>query len=390
MPYEVSQLLKYTGKPVTAAHDEPIYDALDRMLSYSFSQLPVIKGDGQSRHFYFITCESILLALHTFGCRIDKSGLLVDDALVRVKHVYRETDDLFALLEDMHELNAALIVDDKLDVTHVVTSYDTTLYFRQWAEDIMQVRDVEHLLRSIINSSFKGPDGKLDEQARRDAVEEITSSNRALRKKFGVALKHYLSQKATAGVEPSPDWTDRAFAVLLNSSGVNTDSGAYSSMNRPATSIPSTSNVAQEEAAVKELLSASQSLHERFEAALKSYLTLQLAEDVELIESMVENAFKVIYDRNEQIKEFSELTLGEFIQLFFKDMRWQRCEGVIRLKKEEVKHMLEGVRDTRNDLAHFREEAITAQKRLQLRRCADWLSEREDLIISAFEKSASS
>ncbi len=30
--------------------------------------------------------------------------------------------------------------------------------------------------------------------------------------------------------------------------------------------------------------------------------------------------------------------------------------------------MLEGVRETRNDLAHFREERITAQKRLQLKK----------------------
>jgi len=52
--------------------------------------------------------------------------------------------------------------------------------------------------------------------------------------------------------------------------------------------------------------------------------------------------------------------------------------------------MLEGVRDTRNDPAHFREEEITAQRRLQLKRCADWLSERENLITMAFEESAPS
>ena len=52
--------------------------------------------------------------------------------------------------------------------------------------------------------------------------------------------------------------------------------------------------------------------------------------------------------------------------------------------------MLEGVRDTRNDLAHFRESEITAQKRLQLKRCADWLSERENLIIASFVENTSS
>ncbi len=67
MSYEVRQLFEDIGKPVTATPDEPIQDALDRMLRYSFSQLPVVKGDGQSRQFYIITHESIILALHNFG-----------------------------------------------------------------------------------------------------------------------------------------------------------------------------------------------------------------------------------------------------------------------------------------------------------------------------------
>jgi len=58
------------------------------------------------------------------------------------------------------------------------------------------------------------------------------------------------------------------------------------------------------------------------------------------------------------------------------------------LNQEEVRHMLEGVRVTRNELAHFREEGITTQQRLQLRTCADWLSERENLINGAFEETA--
>ena len=50
--------------------------------------------------------------------------------------------------------------------------------------------------------------------------------------------------------------------------------------------------------------------------------------------------------------------------------------------------MLEGVRDTRNKLAHFREEEITTQQRLQLQTCADWLGELQKPIHTAFESSA--
>src|SRR5258708_6479292 len=98
MPYQVSQLLIDIGTPVAATPNEAIQDALDRMLHYGFSQLPVVKGDGRSRQFYFITHESVLMALHNFGSKIEDSGLRVDDALVRVPNVYRATDDLFELL----------------------------------------------------------------------------------------------------------------------------------------------------------------------------------------------------------------------------------------------------------------------------------------------------
>jgi CBS domain-containing protein len=389
MPYEVSQLLEDVGRPVMATADEPIQAALDRMLHHSFSQLPVVKGDGSSRQFYFITYESVLLALHNFGSRIENSGLWVDDALLRVPNVYRATDDLFELLAGMREMNAALIVDDDRNLTHVVTSYDTTRYFRQWAEDIMQVRDVEHGLRRIINSAFKKADGKIDEQARQAAVEEITSSNKALRKKFQVALQHYLAQQAMMMATPMPEWIQRAFLELLDESKVVGVTNFNSSINQANAVILPTPTIEQE-AAVNGLVSSSLALRERFEAAIKCYLAQQATSEVELIESLVEEAFKRIYDRNEQVKEFSELTLGEYIQLFFSDVCWPRCQHIIRIGQAEVKHMLEGVRGTRNDLAHFREEEITAQKRLQLKRCADWLSERENLITASFEENTPS
>ncbi|HMV46716.1 MAG TPA: CBS domain-containing protein [Blastocatellia bacterium] len=389
MPYEVSQLLNDIGRPVSARPDEPIQDALNRMLHHGFSQLPVVKSQGQSRLFYFITHESILIALHNFGCKIEDSGLRVEDALVRVPNVYRATDDLFELLAGMRETNAVLIVDDDRNLTHVVTSYDTTRYFRQWAEDIMQVRDIEHGLRRIINSVFKKSDGELDEQARQAAVEEITSSNKTLRKKFGNALRRYLTQQATKAVTPMSDGVDQAFLELLNGCKEISASDGNNPTSYSDASVLHTKTINQE-SVVTSLLGTSQTIRECFEMALKSYLTQQASVAIELDELLVDEAFRLIYDRNEQVKEFSELTLGEYIQLFFKDACWQRCQGVIKLKQEEVKHMLEGVRDTRNDLAHFRESEITAQKRLQLKRCADWLSERENLIIASFVENTSS
>ena len=309
MPYQVSHLIRDLPDPIGAGPDEPIEDALDRMLDKRFSQLPVVKGEGQARQFYFITYESILSALHNFGSTVEESGLRVDDALIRAPIVYRATDDLFELLEGMREMNAAIIVDDNRTLTHIVTTYDTTRYFRQWAEDIMQVRDIEYGLKRILNSAFKKSDGEIDGATRQVAVDEMTSSNKALRKKFGLALGKYLALQGAADEEPNEENADEAF--------------------------------------------------------------------------------KIIYNRNEQIKDFNELTLEQYIQLFLSDICWERCQNAVRLGPDAVRNMLEGVRDTRNKLAHFREEEVTAAKRMQLRRCADWLSDRERLITLALEETAS-
>ncbi len=205
----------------------------------------------------------------------------------------------------MREVNAAMIVDDDRNLTHVVTSYDTTRYFRQWAEDIMQVRDIEHGLRRIINSSFKNADGVIDEQARQSAVEEITSSNKALRKKFGIALQQYIKAKAAETAKPKKEWIDGAFAELLNGNKASMDGTANKSIEHADVSIQSTATVDQE-SRITNLLSASQILYERLEAALTYYLTQQATADVKLDESITEGAFTIIYDRNEQIKEFGE------------------------------------------------------------------------------------
>jgi len=384
VPYQVSHLLSGIGVPVSATVEEPVRVAFDRMLHHGFSQLPVVKGTGQQRQFYFITHESILVALHNFGGGIESSSLRVGDALLRVPNVYRATDDLFELLVGMRETNAALIVDDVGNLKHVVTSYDTSLYFRQWAEDIMQVSEVERLLKRIINAAFKKSDGEIDEQGRQSAIEEITSENRRLRSKFDVAVKQYLTHQAVNATVLRPDQLDLAFIEFLKGS---TGAGANVIVARSDGSQERRADVAADEGHdIRRLLAASQALRGRFQAGLQFYMDRQSA-DVRLNDVLVEEAFKILYDKKEQVKEFTELTLGDYIQLFFKDVCWGRCKGAIQLKEEEVRHMLEGVRDTRNILAHFRDEEVTAQKRVQLKVCADWLSERERLITTAFEES---
>lgn len=303
MPYTVRQLVAGIGTPVTADPEEPIETALDRMLQHRFSQLPLTIDD---KH-YFITQESILAALNMFGVPPKDSGLKVKDALVRPGKTFFEEDPLFDLLNEMRDNNAAIVLEeDGKSIKHVVTTFDTTQFFRQWSEDMLHARDIELNLKKIIRASFKTQGGEIDEVALSEAIADVTPSNKTLRRKFETALGIY-SENCTASKE---------FDV---------------------------------------------------EAA--------------------EKAFKVLYNQTEQVKSFEKLTLDPYLQLFFSDTCWGRCFEAFGVK-EAINTMLNGVRDTRNKIAHFEEDQITAREREQLRSCAEWLGDREKKAITLLESSA--
>jgi CBS domain-containing protein len=75
-------------------------------------------------------------------------------------------------------------------------------------------------------------------------------------------------------------------------------------------------------------------------------------------------------------KAFEKLTLYNYIELFVHKDRWKDYGSSIGLEAEVVGELLHGVRNSRNTLAHFRDE-LTAKQRDQLRFCADWLARHQ-------------
>jgi CBS domain-containing protein len=173
MPYTVGQLIG-NKNPLTVFDTDPVRKALDLMTTNKFSQLPVINREGKA--LGIITSESILRGLETFGATI--SHMQVEDALKRmraldamdeVKRTFREDDDLFSLLDDLKESNVVLIVDKEQKLISIITSYDTTDYFRIRSEDLMYAEEIETMLKEYINAYFTTSAG-LDVTARDGAV----------------------------------------------------------------------------------------------------------------------------------------------------------------------------------------------------------------------------
>ena len=79
------------------------------------------------------------------------------------------------------------------------------------------------------------------------------------------------------------------------------------------------------------------------------------------------------YTRNKKGKPFDKLTFGDYLYILLNEKTWPVMQQVFDMPSPEaVRSILDGVRRTRNDLAHFQGE-ITSDQRDQLRFCAEWL-----------------
>jgi CBS domain-containing protein len=269
------------------------------MIEHDFSQLPVV--DEDKKPLGIITSDSIIRALNNFGIPLPE--LQVSHALVKVDQ-YSPDEDLFDLLDDLKNTYAVLIVNAEGSLIGIVTSYDTTEYFRRRAEDMMYVEDIESMLKDFIRAGYNITDDD-DQQALTAVIAEVADGD--LHKKFQKALNHYLNR------------------IDTGKTGVD-------------------QNIAQE-------------------------------------------VFTKHFASKETTKSLDDLTLHDYIQLLLHKSVWPQFYAVFQLKAEAVRNLLDGVRATRNDLAHFHGE-ISPNQRDQLHFCADWLERQRQAVLIAFQPNA--
>jgi hypothetical protein len=209
MPYPVQNLIEGRGEPTTVRPGDSAQKALTLMIEYDFSQLPVI--DEAKRPLGMVTHESILRALSNFGVKLE--DLRVSNAIVKAQ-TYRPEDDLFDLLDRLKETNAVLIVDGEDKLIGIVTSYDSMEYFRRRAEDMMLVEDIESMVKDLVLTAFTDETGEVDQERLAAAIEEVTSSQRALMGRYRNALRHYLELQGQQQPEVDPQCLGTSFSHL--------------------------------------------------------------------------------------------------------------------------------------------------------------------------------
>jgi CBS domain-containing protein len=177
MPYQVKQIIEGKGMPVCVEKDDPVSKALELMIDHDFSQLPVIhRQDNFDIPEGMITNESILRGIKNFKAGI--KDLKVRDVMITAP-IYSLEDDLFDILDRLKNTNAVLITDAiGPDLVGIVTSYDTTEYFRNRTEDLMRVEDIEVMIKELIKGAFTDEKGESDESALAVAVTQVISYKR--------------------------------------------------------------------------------------------------------------------------------------------------------------------------------------------------------------------
>src|SRR5512147_1395688 len=150
MPYPVQNLLEGRASPVTVRAEQPATEAVAMMIEREFSQLPVVDDDGCP--LGVITFQSIVEATSNFGVAV--KDLTVGHAVVRADE-FSPDDDLFDVIDRLQDKYSVLIVDDDNGkLLGVVTTYDSTEYFRRRGEDLMLVEDIEGMLKDMILAAF--------------------------------------------------------------------------------------------------------------------------------------------------------------------------------------------------------------------------------------------
>ena len=311
MPYTVQQLIKDSDSitPIGIGREDSVQSALNLMIKHQFSQLPVIDKDkrliGEDQYAYMVTNDSIIRSLNNLN--VTPSVLRVFDTMIKVR-AHRLEDDLFDLLKDLRDVFAVPIMNNDRTLVGIVTSYDTTEYFRKRAEDMMHVEEIEKTLKEYINAYFRNEAGEIDHEARNTAIEDIMSSNR-------------------------------------------------------------------------------KELNGRFQKAVAYYLELLGDNQVKLKQDLLLQAFEKYLYLKAPAKPFDQLTLDDYIRLFVHNDRWERYKRIFPLDSQNIKKLLEGVRDSRNDVAHFRIETITDEQRDKIQFCQEWLKRFYPALMEEFKLS---
>lgn len=215
MPFTAQNLLEGRDFPVTVEPHDSTQKALELMLEYDFSQLPVIDRNKEPKGI--ITTDSILRGLVNFGVRIE--NLRVRDVMETVRP-YSGEESIFDLLDVLESKPAILIVNNENKLIGIITNWDSTAYFLQRSENMMLIEDIEATLKEHIQAAFASDMNRLQE-----AINEVSNAQSISIAKD--VLKKYLSNMPEDSRQIKGEWFNNAYLPLKNKTKTLNDLTLY-------------------------------------------------------------------------------------------------------------------------------------------------------------------
>lgn len=158
MLYPVEKLIEGRGKPLCVRQDETVRDALVQMVENNYSQLPIVDAGGRlagiiseqsiSRTYYHLGDDVSVLDLKVTACSDRPATVPIDR-------------DIFDVLDRLQRSDAVVIIENEEPVG-ILTTHDTTSFFRSVSEGFIIVEDIEVTLRQLIDETLP-----TDEERRR-------------------------------------------------------------------------------------------------------------------------------------------------------------------------------------------------------------------------------
>lgn len=124
------------------------------------------------------------------------------------------------------------------------------------------------------------------------------------------------------------------------------------------------------DSAIEKISSSKHTSIKEFAKALNNYLSLEGITPRN--QSAIEASYQMYLQPSSNDTAFSDLSLHDYIELLLYPDQNAYIEQVFNHPRSRIRKLLHGIRDTRNDLAHFRE--ITSSQREQIHYCNNLLN----------------
>lgn len=116
-------------------------------------------------------------------------------------------------------------------------------------------------------------------------------------------------------------------------------------------------------------------IRKQFEKGIRKYMGLMGQPDF-YVDPSILDASLTAFEIKERPQELDQLTLYEFNLLFLTQWDFYSTKLGIGINRGTISQLLDDIRESRNQLAHFRGE-LSSEQRERIRFCADWLTRHQ-------------